>query len=38
MYLKEIIQLISWPISIYIVYRITFWAIKKFDKKDIPND
>lgn len=34
MYWKEIIQLISWPISIYIMYRIIFWAIKKYEKNE----
>ncbi len=33
MYIKEIIMLISWPISIYVSYLIISWAIRKFDNQ-----
>lgn len=32
MYIKEILWLISWPVSIYVCYRIILAAIDKFEK------
>lgn len=34
MYLKEILWLISWPVLIYISYRLVLVALKKFEKKE----
>ena len=33
MYLAEILWLASWPVFIYIAYRVVFWGVKKFEKK-----
>jgi hypothetical protein len=32
MYIKEILMLLSWPVSIYASLLVIGWAIKKFDK------
>lgn len=31
-YLSEILGLISWPVLIYISYRVSAWAIEKFEE------
>ena len=33
MYLKEIISYLSWPVMIYLTYKITVWAIKIYERK-----
>ena len=33
MYTKEIIQFISLPVMIYVVYRLSFWLYKKLENK-----
>ena len=35
-YTSEIIQLISWPVLIYISYRLSLWAVKKFEEISEP--
>ena len=32
-YINEILWLASWPVIIYVAYRICFWAIKRYEKK-----
>lgn len=34
MYTKEILQLVSLPIMIYVSYRIAFWLYIKIEKQD----
>lgn len=34
MYLKEILWLISWPVFIFITYRIVLYALRKIEAKD----
>jgi|GEM_PF-2321393 len=38
MYIKEIIQLISLPVMIYVVYRIAYWFYKKLEDKGFLNE
>jgi hypothetical protein len=33
MYIKEIIQFISLPVMIYVVYKLSFWLYKKLEAK-----
>lgn len=37
-YISEIIQLVSWPILIYVSYRLCLWAIKKFEEVSEPEN
>jgi hypothetical protein len=32
-YLHEILSLLSWPVLIYVTYRVVLFALKKFDEK-----
>jgi hypothetical protein len=32
MYIKEILWLVSWPVLIYLSYKLAFIAIKSFEK------
>lgn len=34
-YLPEILSLISWPVLIYVTYRVVLFALKKFDEKGL---
>lgn len=34
MYLKEIIQFISLPVMIYVVYKLAYWLYIKLEKKN----
>lgn len=38
MYTKEIIQLISLPIMIYVVYKVSFWLYNKLEAKGFLNE
>ncbi|HUW06262.1 MAG TPA: hypothetical protein VMW01_08365 [Williamwhitmania sp.] len=31
-YLTEILGLVSWPVLIYVSYRVIVWAIEKFEE------
>jgi len=33
-YFAEIVTLISWPVMIYISYRLAVWAVLKFDASE----
>lgn len=33
MYIREIIWLILWPVSIYVTYRVILWAIGYMEKR-----
>lgn len=32
-YISEILWLLSWPVLMYVSYRLTVWAIKHWEKK-----
>ncbi len=32
-YLTEILWLISWPVLIWVSYKLSVWAVKKFDEQ-----
>lgn len=34
MYTKEIIQIISWPLMIYVIYRLTLITYNKLQRED----
>jgi hypothetical protein len=33
MYWTEILWLISWPVLIWVSYKLSVWAVKKFEQK-----
>ena len=33
MYLREIISLLAWPISVYLAYRVILWANAHMERK-----
>lgn len=38
MYYKEIIQFISLPIMIYVVYKLAYWLYQKLEQKGFLNE
>lgn len=36
-YLPEIITFILWPVFIYVSFRLSIWAVKRFEKIDGEN-
>lgn len=37
-YISEILQLISWPILIYVSYRLSLWAVGKYEQIRDPEE
>ena len=37
-YWKEISQFVGWPLMIYVMYRLSYWAYKKLEDKGFLNE